>query len=105
MNIHLVKKWHSTKEALESILNRDREYVILTHEFPKGHLVKKHNHPNVNEWIIADDGEFKFFYLDTWYKVKPKKKTIVIKVGKGVPHGLEVISKSVYIVVRDGKAS
>lgn len=99
------KTYGTLESALLSILKKDKEYRIVTHEFPEGRKVQKHYHPNANEWVIANNGSFKFFYAGRWFDIKlDNDRYTVIHIPAKITHGLATQSKVLYFVARDNEA-
>jgi quercetin dioxygenase-like cupin family protein len=96
---------HNLKKALESILEKDKEYRIICHQFKNGKEVKTHKHPNANEWIFVNRGKFDFT-IDGKTRSYDLDKAAYEKifVPKGAPHSMSVYSNVTYFVVRDGEA-
>lgn len=97
------EEYNNLKEAIESLTEKDKNYIFVRHAINHGELVKTHYHPKASEFLIVDNGVFDV-QLDKDSKILvPNGKVIVVIFFKGQRHSLKTInSDSVsYFVFRD----
>lgn len=90
------------RAALASLMKKDKEYTIVNHTLPKNLVIKDHFHPEVDEWLIIDKGEF-VLSIDFDSSRYGICRTTAFHFHKSTIHSLESLSRISYTVLRDGK--
>ena len=97
-----VEFYKNKDQALESLMKKDKEYVIVRHDFSANTKIRAHFHPNVDEWLIVNSGEF-LASLDFGEQEFNINKTTVLHFPKSRIHSLRTLSKVSYTVLRESK--
>lgn len=99
------KEYPNLKEAIESLTEKDKNYIFIRHTINHGEPIRPHYHPKANEFLIVDNGVFDI-WLDRDSKILvPNGKVIVVVFPKGQRHSLKTINSTPvsYFVFRDRK--
>lgn len=92
---------YTTRErALNSLLELDKDYTIIRHNFEKGEIIEPHKH-NVNEWVIFDKGSCEVSLNLESKILSSKDYTYRIHFPKNQKHGLKCLTDISYWVVRE----
>lgn len=97
----IVRKYKNLKEAIEDMTKKDKECVFVRHSLKAGKEIKSHYHKKANEFVIADNGNFKIKLEGKEREFNLKNKVIVIKFPKGKIHSLFAVTPVSYFVIRD----
>ena len=96
-----IEEYISLKEAIESLIKRDKDYVFVRHTLDAGEAIKPHCHPKANEFLVVDSGVLDV-RLDWENKVlTPNGRVIVIHFPKRKKHSLKTLTPISYFVFRD----
>ncbi len=98
-----IKNYENLRNALDDVLDEDKDYVLIRHTFPAGEAVGEHFHPNVNEYLLFDSGSFEVTVDFEKKMIDALPGVSVIHFPKGYIHGLRCLSDMSYYVLRDGK--
>jgi len=96
-----IKRYKNITEAIESIIKKDKEYVLIKHSLGVGREIKTHFHRKANEFIVIDSGKFEIRIEKEIRVFNLKKKATTIFFPKNKKHSLLTISSISYFVIRD----
>ena len=97
-------KYYSTlEELLGNLTKKDKDYILVQHDFKKGEVVKPHYHPEANEWVIFRNGKVEITLELETATVQSSEEYSVVYFPKNKFHGLKCLTDISYLVLRDKK--
>src|SRR4030042_4540231 len=96
-----IKKYKNLKEALESLIRKDKEYVFVRHRLKSGEKIKSHYHKKANEFIVIDNGKFRVRLAEKEKLFNLKNQVVTIFFPKKQKHSLSALTPTSYFVFRD----
>ena len=97
-------KYYSTlEELLGNLTKKDKDYILVRHDFKKGDVVKPHYHPEANEWALFRNGKVEIILESETATVQSSGKYFVVHFPKTKFHGLKCLTDISYFVLRDKK--
>ena len=95
-----IKKYISREEALEQIMEKDKDYTLIRHDFKAGEIIKSHKHP-VDEWVIFDSGGCEISLgLESELIGADNNLAVSIYLPRNQKHGLKCLTNISYWVLR-----
>jgi quercetin dioxygenase-like cupin family protein len=95
-----VMQYKDRESALDQLLELDRDYALVRHDFPRGEVIEAHTHP-VDEWVIFNRGRCEITLGLESRAVDVNKGAVAVYLPKEQEHGLKCLTDISYWVLRE----
>ena len=98
----LVERYPGIEEALDAVMVKDVDHVLIRHSYRRGTRIHPHAHPDADEYVVASMGKFRASSEGDEEEFSPDGgEVVVIHYPAGREHALEVLSETLdYFVLR-----
>jgi len=94
-----INKYENKELALEKILESDKDYIIIKHDFEKGEIIDLHTH-DVDEYVIFNNGKCEVTLGLKSKIIEAKNYAVALYFPKTEKHGLKCLTHISYWVLR-----